>query len=151
MERGAHKSASGRQGFSLIELLLVIVVIGTLLAITAPRIATALSRRSVTGATAGMDALLRRARASAIQTRLPATITFASGVATVTVDSAGTAKLVGQPLNFPAQYGVAVTPSSNTLRIEPTGLILTGTPFSMVATKSGAADTTVVTGYGRIE
>ncbi|MES2124187.1 MAG: GspH/FimT family pseudopilin [Gemmatimonadota bacterium] len=152
MEREQRNPAWSRQGFTLTELLLVIVVIGILLAITAPRIATAMARRNVTGATAGMEALLRRARASAIQTRLPATITFASGVATVTVDSAGTAKVVGQPLNFAAQYGgVAVTPSSATLRIEPTGLIVTGTPYTMIATKGSAADTTLITGYGRIE
>lgn len=152
MQRRFQLPARSRRGFTLTELLLVIVVIGILLAITAPRIATAMARRNVTGATAGMDALFRRARASAIQTRLPATITFASGVATVTVDSAGTPKLVGQPLNFPAQYGgVAVTPSSATLRIEPTGLVLSGTPFTFIATKSGDADTTSVTGYGRIE
>lgn len=130
---------------------MVVVIVGILVGLMAPPIAATLARRSVSGATAGFEALFRRARATAIQTRLPATITFASGVATVTIVRAGTSQVIGQPLNLPGQYGVAVTPSSNTLRIEPTGLILSGLPFTMISAKGDAADTARVTGFGRIE
>ena len=144
--------ATGRsRGFSLLELLLVVVVIGILLAMVAPRIATALSRRSVVGATAGFESLFRRARATAIQSRLPATITFASGVASVSVVRAGSSVVIGQNLDFPDQYGVTATASAVTLQIEPTGLVLAGTPFTLIATKGDAADTVRITGYGRVE
>lgn len=151
MERAKNQVAGTRWGFTLMELLLVVVIIGILAALTAPRISTALNQRSVRGATDGFESLFRRARATAISSRLPATITFASSVASVSIVRAGSTVTVGQNLDFPAQYGVAVTASGVTLQIEPTGLVLNGTPFTVIATKGGAADTTRVTGYGRIE
>ncbi len=151
MQRPTVRVAGPRRGFSLTELLLVVVVIGILLAMTAPRIASALARRSVVGAAAGFESLFRRAKATAIQSRLPATITFASGVASVSVVRAGSSVVIGQNLDFAAQYGVTATPSAVTLMIEPTGLVLTGTPFTFIATKGDAADTVRITGYGRVE
>ncbi len=148
---GRSRSGHGRRGFTLLELLLVVAILAILVAVATPPIAATLARRSVSGATAGFEGLLRRARATAIQTRLPATITFATGVATVTVVRSGTLTVIGQPLDFPGQYGVTVTPSSNALRIEPTGLILNGLPFTLISAKRDAADTARITGFGRIQ
>lgn len=151
MQRATSRVAGTRRGFTLMELLLVVVVIGILLAITAPSISAALARRNVRGATAGFESLFRRAKATAIGQRLPATITFASGVASVSVVRNGSTVTVGQNLDFTNQYNVSVSTSSVTLQIEPTGLILTGTPFVVIASKGAAADTVRVTGYGRVE
>lgn len=151
MQRVTSRVAGTRRGFTLMELLLVVVVIGILLAITAPSISAALARRNVRGATAGFESLFRRAKATAVGQRLPATITFASGVASVSVVRNGSTVTVGQNLDFANQYNVAVSTSSVTLQIEPTGLILSGTPFVVIASKGAAADTVRVTGYGRVE
>ena len=151
LRSAAKRQAAGRRGFSLMELLIVVVVIGILLAVTAPRIGAMLSRRSVVGATAGFEALFRRARATAIQNRLPATITFASGVATVTITRSGTTIVVGPPVDFPSEYGLTPSVTSSTLQIQPTGLVLSNTPFTLIAARSGEADTVRITGYGRIE
>ena len=83
--------------------------------------------------------------------RKPATMTFASGVASVSVVRAGSTVVIGQNLDFAAQYGVTATPSAAALMIEPTGLVLTGTPFTFIVTKGDAADTVRITGYGRVE
>jgi prepilin-type N-terminal cleavage/methylation domain-containing protein len=151
MSRVTNRLAGSRRGFTLMELLLVVVVIGILLAITAPGITAALNRRNVRGATAGFEALFRRARSTAIGQRLPATITFASGVASVSVVRNGSTITVGQNLDFANQYGVTLSTSSVTLQVEPTGLVLSGTPFVVIANKGDAADTVRVTGYGRVE
>jgi prepilin-type N-terminal cleavage/methylation domain-containing protein len=152
MRSAAKRAAGPRRGFSLTELLLVIVVIGILLAMLTPSIATALARRNVRGATAGFESLFRRARATAIQTRLPATITIAGNVASVSVVRGGSTVVIGQNLDFADQYGgTTATASGVTLRIEPTGLILSGTPFTLIAAKGAAADTVRITGYGRVE
>ena len=148
---GRGQSTGPRSGFTLLELLLVVVLMGIILAMTAPRIGAAAARRGVVGATSGFEALFRRARATAIQNRLPATITFASGRATVTIIRSGTSQVVGQVLDFPDQYNLTPTVTANTLRIEPTGLVVSGTPYSFIATRQGEADTVMITGYGRIQ
>ena len=145
------QSTERRSGFTLLELLLVVVLMGIILAMTAPRIGAAAARRGVVGATTGFEALFRRARATAIQTRLPATITFASGKATVTIVRSGSSVVMGQVLDFTAQYNVTPTVTANTLQIEPTGLVVQGTPYTFIATRSDEADTVTVTGYGRIQ
>ncbi|MEO5799494.1 MAG: prepilin-type N-terminal cleavage/methylation domain-containing protein [Gemmatimonadales bacterium] len=151
MHRVTTRWAGTRRGFTLMELLLVVVVIGILLAMTAPSISAALARRNVRGATAGFESFFRRARATAVGSRLPATITFASGVASVSIVRNGSSVAVGQNLDFAAQYNVSVSTTAVTLQIEPTGLVLSGTPFLVIATKGDAADTARITGYGRVE
>lgn len=142
---------AGRHGFTLIEMLIVVVVIGILIGLAVPRVATALARRDVFGATSSFASFYREARTAALQTRQAATIQIASGTAVITVSPGGVLDTIGRPLNFATEFGLTPTTTATTLRIEPTGLILTGTPFTLVATKRGVADTVAVIGLGRIQ
>ncbi len=143
--------AWSRAGITLIEMLLVVVVIGILLATAAPRFGAAMTQRDVSGASASFRALFREARTAALQTRQAATIRITSGIAVVTISPAGVLDTIGRPLNFPAEFRLAPTVSATTLRIEPTGLILTGTPFTFTAAKGGSTETVTITGLGRIQ
>lgn len=144
-------ASGGPRGFTLIEMLMVVVVIGILIGVAVPRVAVALARRDVFGATSSFASLYREARTAALQTRLPATIRFASGIAVVTVSRSGVIDTLGRPLNFATEFGLTPATTATTLQIEPTGLILTGTPFTVVATKRGIADTVTIVGLGRMQ
>ena len=58
-----------RRGFSLMEMLIVIVVLGILVLIVAPRIGSTTANREVSGATEAFASIFRQARASAVQQR----------------------------------------------------------------------------------
>lgn len=140
-----------RAGITLIEMLLVVVVIGILLATAAPRFGEAMTRRDVFGAADAFRGIFQEARTAALQTRQAATIRVTSGVAVVTISPGGVLDTIGRPLNFPAEFRLAPAVTAATLRIEPTGLILTGTPYTFIAAKGSAADTVTITGLGRIQ
>lgn len=141
-----------RVGFTLTEMMLVVVIIGVLSLVTAPRLERELARRSVAAAKVSFSASYRRARAAAVQNRRPTTITIASGLVTVSVSGpGGTTSFVGQSLYYPTLFGVTPTASSGSLTINPTGLVTSGTPFTVALNRGSVYDTVWVTGYGRLE
>jgi type IV fimbrial biogenesis protein FimT len=140
-----------RTGFSLMEMLIVIVVIGLLLLIVAPRIGPTTARREVSGAAEAFSSIFRQARASAVQMRQPVTLSFSSGVAALLVSPGGQLDTVGYPLNFPGDFGLTPTVSSATIVVGATGMVTAGAPFTFTAAKRGQSRTVTITGAGRIE
>lgn len=141
-----------RRGFTLLEMLIVVVIMGLTTLIVAPRIEQTLARRNVSGAKASFSATYYRARAAAVQNRRPATITIASGLISVSVTTAaGVTQYIGQSLYFPTLYGITPVASAGSLTIGPTGLVTSGTPFTVALSKGSVHDTVQVTGYGRLE
>jgi len=59
--------SAGRRGFSLMELLIVVVITGVITMMSVPRLKTTLERRGVEGARQRVEAMIATARASAIQ------------------------------------------------------------------------------------
>jgi prepilin-type N-terminal cleavage/methylation domain-containing protein len=140
-----------RAGFSLMEMLIVIVVVGLLLLILVPRIGPTTARREVNGAAEAFASIFRQGRASAVQMRQTVTVSFNSGVATLLVSPGGVLDTIGYPLNFPIDFGLTPTVSGSTIVVGPTGMVTSGAPFTFTATKRGNSRTITVTGAGRIE
>jgi prepilin-type N-terminal cleavage/methylation domain-containing protein len=140
-----------RGGFTMMEILIVVVIMGILLLVLVPRVGPTTARREVTGATEAFASIFRQARASAVQQRLPVTLSFNAGVASLLVTRAGQLDTVGYPMNFPNDFGITPTVSSATIVVAPTGLVTAGAPFTFTATKRGESRTITVTGAGRIE
>jgi prepilin-type N-terminal cleavage/methylation domain-containing protein len=146
-----HFSRRARAGFSLVEMMVVVAIIGILTLMALPRIDTALSRRDVAAAKSGLANLFLRAKVAAVSNRRPTTVSVASGSAYATLTTVtGTTQYVGGMIVF-SNSGVTASPSAGSLTIQPTGLVTNGTPFTVRLTKGSITDSVVVLGYGRVQ
>jgi prepilin-type N-terminal cleavage/methylation domain-containing protein len=137
-------------GFSLVETLIVIVIVGLLTLLAMPRIDVALTRRDIASAKSGLTNLVLRAKVAAVSARRATTINVTSSSAYATlVTVGGTTQNVGGALFF--ETGVTASYSASTLVVQPTGLITSGTPFTVVFSKRGVTDSVMVVGYGRVQ
>ena len=138
-------------GFSLVEALIVIVILGVLVLVVAPRIGPIIAARNVSGARAGFSNLYSRARIAAVQARRSATISVTGNVASATVDMPLGPQMVGQLIRFDSLYGVQATASPTSITIQPTGLVTGGLPFELVLIRGSVVDTVLITDFGKIK
>jgi len=116
-----------RRGFSAIELLVVIVIIGIIAAFGVPRVRTAVLKSNVRSAKAAMGTLVVKARAAAVARGCNATMTLTSGptgtvsISVCTVTGTGT-QILGGVDSLAARFNVSMSYSSNTLQFDPRGL-----------------------------
>jgi len=115
----------GRKGFSMIEMVVVVILIGLIASIGFPRLRDALEKQNVRSAKALIATLAATARGSAIQRGCSATLNMtvdsiwvtACGVnppaASVQV---GTKKLVGD------EFSVTLSPSAGSIVYDPRGI-----------------------------
>jgi prepilin-type N-terminal cleavage/methylation domain-containing protein len=140
----------GRAGFTLIEALIAVVLMGMLLALAPPRIRDAATSADVRNARAAVANLYARARVTAVQLRKPATLRFNVNQAYVTVPLGAGLDTVGAVVDLGTEYGVTLTPSG-TISVSPTGLVNANPPITILVSKSGKSDSLVISGYGRIQ
>ena len=149
VQRSRRRSVSG---FSLVEALIVVVIMGILVLIITPRFDPVLAGRHVKAAKASFTGLYNRARMAAVQNRVNATITVTGNIASASITTSwGGTQNVGIAVRFDTDFGVTATATPTTVTIQPSGLVRTGLPFELVLVRSSAADTVRITGYGRIE
>ena len=140
------------RGFSLVEALIVVVIMGILVLLITPRFDPVLATRNVKAARASFTGLYNRARMAAVQTRVNATVTITGNVASAAVTTTwGGTQNIGTAVLFEDDFGVTATASPTSVTIAPSGLVRTGLPFQLVLARSSARDTVRITGYGRIE
>jgi prepilin-type N-terminal cleavage/methylation domain-containing protein len=145
-----------RKGFTLIEALVTLVVAGVIATFAFPTLVKAVSRQGAWNARAAAISMYARARATALETGRPTTLSWTGDVALITATprllttGSGSMDTVGIAENFSALYGVTVsgTPAAS-LTIDPRGL---GTSASTTVffTRNGFQDSVMVTGYGRV-
>ena len=136
-----------RTGFTLIELMIVIVMIGTLLAMAMPKLNKVDARAGTNSAAQRIAAQLATARAAAIASGYSAKLTLAGSTITIaTSDSLGTFTNLGASMDL-SDYGVTVTATpESTVEFEPRGFstgIVTTQRFIVDAGTSGVPKDTV--------
>jgi prepilin-type N-terminal cleavage/methylation domain-containing protein len=146
---------ASRAGFTLIEILMVVVLIGIMTAIGFPRMRDGLVKSDVKSARSQAMLLYAQGRASAQESGRAVTLDFTANTALLTATprllaGAGTVDTIAGPINLVTEYKVTVAGSpSPTLTIDPRGFgSSAGTTITF--TRAGVSDSIVVSDFGRI-
>lgn len=146
------KLRSGRAGFSLIELLIVVVIVGILVSLASPRIRRAWFRNEVISARNAMANMYTTARLTALQTGRTVTLTRDNNVIVITaaprLDGGGGVDTVGAVVDLNGKHGVTASGTPTTVTVNPKGL--GGAAFTWIVTRAEFADTLEVSAFGRI-
>lgn len=142
-----------RRGFTLIELIVTVGIIGLLVAIGVPRLADAFRRQSVVSAREAVIAMHSAARANAVQ-RASRTLLEIRGN-TLRIYSrntlSGAFQQVGAATDLGNRYGVAVQSTSDTLWFDPRGLGIAATATRITVTKGEYRQSVVISPLGRVQ
>lgn len=142
-----------RNGFTLVEMLMVVIVVGLGLLIALPKFRTALGQSNLVSARAAVIGMHSVARATAASGR-SAVVRMTGNTVYVTATprlkpGAGTRDTVALPRNMSSIYGVTLSPSVDTILIDQTGIGRNGS--DIILTKSTFKDTIEVNTYGRVQ
>jgi len=141
-----------RRGFTLIEVLIVIVLIGAMSAIAFPRIGDAVVKQSVASARAGVVGFVAQARGTAIQRGATTRLILASNQLWVEAANpvTGVVERVGNREDFGARYTVTVTPTNDTILYDARGIGMGSAQKSIVVTRGSYAQKVVISVVGRV-
>ena len=140
-------------GFTLIETLIVLVIIGLAGLIALPRLNTAFAQSNVLSAKARLMALYSTARATAVSSNRTAVLRINGNQVYVYASprrsaGAGTVDTIVRPSNLSTTYGVTLSGGVDSVRVASTGLGLDSA--AIVFTKYSAVDTVFISRYGRV-
>jgi len=146
-----------RSGFTTIEMVIVVVLIGLIAAIGFPKIRQALDKTNVRSARAAVSTLAVTARAAAIQRGCPAVVHFVATNGTVWVTTNCVAKVdtVSGVQQLGTRFNVTMTASRDSLRFDPRGLSLdnlgtTSTVITFTGAVASNTDSTVINPLGKV-
>jgi prepilin-type N-terminal cleavage/methylation domain-containing protein len=150
--------AARRRGFSLVEMLIVVVMIGIMLTIGFPKLRAGMVNNNVRAARTALINVIAGARSAASQTNRLTWMKVEGNRAVVLarprldlVNTGSTnADTIGPVHNLGQVYGVTITPTPDSVRFNSTltSLGLAGKTFTI--TRSGRVETVAVDGQGRI-
>ena len=150
--------ATRTNGFTLIELMIVVTILGTLALIGLPRMRDGMTRSNVRGARTTLINLLSKARTAATQTnrvtlfKIQGNNAFVLARPRLVAAGISTADTLGAVEQLGEIYGVTVTAAIDSVRFDPrgmgTGFGAAGTTFSV--SRNGKTETITVDGLGRV-
>ena len=145
-----------RSGFTTIEMVIVVVLIGIIAAIGFPKIRRSLDKANVRSARAAVGTLAATARAAAIQRGCPGVIHFVATNATVWVTTNCPTKVdtVSGVQQLATRFNVTLTASRDSVRYDPRGLSLdnlaSNTVITFTCSVGSNVDSTVINPLGKV-
>lgn len=145
-----------RRGFTVIEMLLVITILGIATLIGLPRMSAGVTSANVRGARTTLINLLARTRIAATQSNRITVLKINGNNAVILLrprrlPGVGTADTLGPVTQLGETYGVTVTAAIDSVRFDPRGMASgfgTGTTFSV--SKNGTTETIRIDALGRV-
>ena len=144
-----------RNGFTLIEMLIVVVIIGLIGLISLPRLNTAFAQSNVLSAKARVSALYSTARATAVSNTQTATLRVTGNQVMVYASprrkapiGANTLDTIVRPTDLSTSFGVTLSGGVDSVRVASSGLGMDSAAF--VLTKYTTVDTLYISRYGRV-
>ena len=147
-------AALSHPGFTMIEMLMVIVLIGALLAISLPYFRSSTAKSSVRGAADVIASLHSLARTAAVQRGRTARLVVPTGgnkALVIALKATGSGvDTVGSVADLAQMFGVTVTTTRDTVTFSPRGIGSDLTATTIIVTKGSFADTITVAAGGRL-
>jgi prepilin-type N-terminal cleavage/methylation domain-containing protein len=140
-----------RAGYTLTEMLAVLVIFGVVTSLSIPRMHGMTSRASVSSARLQTAIYLAQARAAALQRGKEARFVRTGNVLKVTIDSSGTQVLHVPAHNLLNEHMVTVTASRDTIKFDPRGFAVGSNAIEkFITVRDGIRDSVCVTKFGKI-
>lgn len=142
-----------QSGFTFVELLIVLIIIGVVAAFGIPRLRDALQKQNVRSARTAATVMVAKARAAAVGrgcvTSFEARSDGRVWVTSCRTDNTAGLDTLGGIEDLAGRFNVSVTPSQNTLRFDPRGLASGGT-MTIRFTWSGITDSLFINQVGKV-
>ena len=140
----------------MMEMIIVLVIMGLVIAMTLPKIHGVLQKTNVRSARIAFGALASKARAVAVQRGCTATLNFTTGsagnvwVTACKVTGSGT-DTVGTVNPLATRFGTSISSSSSAVQYDPRGISVGNTSYTVVFTAStGDKDSAMINPLGRV-
>ncbi|HXE81692.1 MAG TPA: GspH/FimT family protein [Gemmatimonadales bacterium] len=146
----------GRKGFSTIEMIIVVVLIGIIASIGFPRLRRGLEKQRIRNTKALLATMVATARATAIQRGCVATLNFAADSVWVTAcglvgNPPPATVLVGTAKRVKADVNVTLSYTASTIRYDPRGIRLTFQPTTVRVIGPTYQDSVVINELGKVK
>ena len=145
-----------KNGFTLVETMIVVVLIGAVALIGWPKVASGLATNNLRSSRILLANTFAQARVFAMQTGRTTTVSFNGSNVVITaaprtMPGAGTVDSIGGVQQLDGLYGVALTAPVASMVYDPRGFTSTGGVLqNFVLTKSSKKDSVMVDGLGRV-
>jgi prepilin-type N-terminal cleavage/methylation domain-containing protein len=151
----SYPMGPNRRGFTAIEMLIVMVLVGIVSAVALPYLRTDPARSSVHGTTRAIASYHAIARNAAIaRGRVAVLVIKAAAPATVLVvlrQSGSTGvDTIGTVEDLNSRFSVALTTTSDSVVFTPRGIGSSPSTTTVIATRGGVADTLTISAAGRL-
>jgi prepilin-type N-terminal cleavage/methylation domain-containing protein len=152
--RKGRSAVRSRSGFTLIEALIVVVILGLVVLIGYPKVGAAMVRTDLRSARTTVINLVATARAASVQTNRRTWIKLEGNKAYVLarprqMAGAGTVDTVGRVQDLSAQYKVTVAPALDSIQFDPRGFGVS-LADTITLSRSSHTETVMLDGLGRV-
>jgi prepilin-type N-terminal cleavage/methylation domain-containing protein len=146
-----------RGGFTLVETLIVVVVLGLIVLIGFPKMSSAMVQNDLRAARTTMVNMMVAARAASVQSnritwiKIEGNSAYVGATPRLVPLALSTADTVGSVQDLADLYGVAVVAGVDSIQFDPRGFGMgLGTEKSIVLSRDGHSSTITIDGLGRV-